>query len=80
MDEKVPSSEKKTISSLQAIGIVWEIFAAIAVPTVLAAFAGRWLDRRFETSPLFIILGLFIALAISGVIVVRKGRRIAKTM
>ncbi|MFH1078507.1 MAG: AtpZ/AtpI family protein [Patescibacteria group bacterium] len=68
--------DKKTTSAWMALGIVWEIGVAVAVPTVLAALAGRWLDTRFGTSPLFIILGLFVALGVSGILVVRKGRRI----
>jgi F0F1-type ATP synthase assembly protein I len=78
MDEHTPVS--KAPSTWTALAIVWDIGFAIAVPTVVCALGGRWLDARFGTSPLFIILGLFAALTVSGILVVRKGNRLVKQL
>jgi F0F1-type ATP synthase assembly protein I len=34
-----------------------------AIAVVLFAFAGIWLDRRFGSSPLFVLLGVFLGAA-----------------
>lgn len=78
MDQNTPP--KKDFSALQAVGIVWEILAMIAIPTVLFALGGRWLDARYGTSPWFLAIGLLLSLAVCAFIVVKKGRAIAKKM
>jgi len=78
MDEKKPA--EKAPSAWTALSLVSEIGIAIAIPTVLCALGGRWLDRQYGTSPLFLTVGLFVALAVSGVLVVRKGNRYVKTL
>ena len=75
MDQQPP---KKDLTPFAALGLVWDIGIEIAVPTVMFGLAGRWLDRRYATSPLFLILGLFLSLAIVTILIVRKGRDIAK--
>lgn len=76
---EAPAEGPKTTSAWMALGIVWDIGLAVAIPTVVSALGGRWLDTRLGTSPLFILLGLFLALAVSGVLVVRMGRKIVKS-
>lgn len=48
---------------------------AIAVPAVLAAFLGKWLDVRYGTQPLYMILLLVLAFALSSYTVAKKARR-----
>ena len=48
---------------------------SIAVPAVLAALGGKWLDTRYGTSPRLLILCLAIAFALTAYMVVRKARR-----
>jgi uncharacterized membrane protein YfcA len=64
----------------EALGIVWDLLIAIAVPVVLFALLGRWLDQKYGRSPLFTALGLVLALAIVVVIVQKKGKDIAKRL
>ncbi|MBU1348492.1 AtpZ/AtpI family protein [Patescibacteria group bacterium] len=73
---EAPETGEGKTNVWMALGIVWDIGIAVAVPTVVSALGGRWLDTRFGTSPLFLILGLFVALVVSGILVVRMGRRI----
>ncbi len=74
-DIKLP---QKGYSQWQAMEVVWDIGISIAVPVVLFTLGGRWLDKRYGTSPFFILVGLFLSLAVSTLITVRKGKEIAK--
>lgn len=46
----------------------------LAVPVLLGVFGGRWLDGKWETAPLFLIIGVFIGL-IAGVYAVVTSMR-----
>ncbi|TAL51284.1 AtpZ/AtpI family protein [Patescibacteria group bacterium] len=46
----------------------------IAVPAVLAALLGKWLDGRYGTQPRYLILLLVIAFVLSAYSVVRKAK------
>ncbi|MBI4256607.1 AtpZ/AtpI family protein [Candidatus Uhrbacteria bacterium] len=46
----------------------------IAVPAVLAALAGKWLDERYGTEPQLLILLLVVALVLTAYCVVRKAK------
>jgi F0F1-type ATP synthase assembly protein I len=57
-----------------ALRIFADFSGTIAVPAVLAALLGKWLDNRFETEPWLLIVTLAVALAATAVVVVRKAR------
>jgi F0F1-type ATP synthase assembly protein I len=71
---------KKDPSIFEAVGIVWDIVVIVAVPTILIALIGRWLDRRFGTTPLFLGIGLLLTLIVLAVVVTKKGKEIAKKL
>lgn len=48
----------------------------IALPAALFAFGGAALDKQLDTSPLFILLGLLIALTTSSIWVWRLLKRL----
>ena len=62
------------------MSFVFQVLAAVAVPTTLFALAGRWLDTRFGTSPWATAVGLVIALGVSYVLVRRLAERHLKTL
>ncbi len=70
----------KQVSQLGAVGFVWEIFMVIAIPTVGCALLGRYLDNRWNTTPYLTVVGLVLALAISGWLVYVKAKRFAQEM
>jgi F0F1-type ATP synthase assembly protein I len=84
MTEPVPSpapkqqqEEKKAeASTWAALQLAWELGYMISLPAVVFGFAGAFLDKRYGTSPLFLILGFALALLISGVSVVRKVKQV----
>lgn len=46
-----------SVSTYAGVGIQF------AIAIILFAFAGIWLDRRLGTSPLFVLLGVFLGAA-----------------
>jgi LPXTG-motif cell wall-anchored protein len=76
MNDKTP--EKQGMNPWQATGFVWEVLASIAIPTTLCALGGRWLDKRYDASPWFTVVGLVLSLAISFLLVMRKANAYAK--
>lgn len=63
---------------LFAIRIMGELVWMIAVPVVLLALLGKWLDTRWNTRPWFLILGFVLAAIISGVSVWRRAKELGK--
>ncbi|TCT26402.1 putative F0F1-ATPase subunit (Ca2+/Mg2+ transporter) [Melghiribacillus thermohalophilus] len=47
----------------RAIALTSGIVAQLSGSTIVGIFAGRWLDARLSTAPIFLIIGLFIGLA-----------------
>ena len=70
------AAERKYLSL--GLRIIGEFGAIIAVPVVLFALAGKWLDARFGTRGLFLIAGFVLAAAISAVSIARKAKKFAK--
>lgn len=71
--------EKKEASVLwQVLGLAWDLGYIIAAPLVLLALGGRLLDKRFHTSPLFLLLGIFVSLIITTIAIYRKTKNIMK--
>ncbi|OGL68588.1 hypothetical protein A3B21_00810 [Candidatus Uhrbacteria bacterium RIFCSPLOWO2_01_FULL_47_24] len=59
-----------------ALSLAWELGYTIAVPIVVFALGGRWLDRRFDTSPWLLLTGIFISIPISTAIIYIKMMKI----
>ncbi len=58
--------------------IMGELIYLIALPVVLLALLGKWLDSRFSTSPRLLILGFVFAALISGIAVYRRAKELGK--
>lgn len=56
--------------------IVGDFGVTLAAPAVAFAFLGKWLDRRYDTAPWFLITGFALAAVISGVMIWRKAKRL----
>lgn len=54
------------------LNLAWKLGYTIAVPIALLGFGGAWLDKKFATSPLFILIGIVLAIFISGIAIYRK--------
>ena len=62
--------EEKRMSIVLSLGL--ELGYIIAIPIIIFAFIGRYADRAFNTSPLFLLTGISLALAISTWLIYRK--------
>ncbi len=58
-----------------AFKIFADLTGAIAIPVVLAALLGKWLDIRYNTSPRYILLMLLLAFLCTAFLIVKKARR-----
>jgi F0F1-type ATP synthase assembly protein I len=65
--------EKKAL-----IALVFELGYTIAVPLVVLALGGRFLDRHFGTSPLFLLVGIALSLISSGLYIYKIIKKYSK--
>lgn len=47
----------------QAYALMSAILASLVGSILIGVFLGRWLDGRWGTEPIFLIIGLFVGLA-----------------
>ncbi len=55
-----------------ALGLVFELGYLIVIPLLLFGLGGRWLDRRFGTTPWLFLGGMAMAVLVTTVFLVRK--------
>jgi F0F1-type ATP synthase assembly protein I len=78
---ELPESKDEVASSnatFLGLRFAGELGYMIAVPAVLFGFGGAYLDKYIHTTPLFIILGLVVAFALSAIGVTRKVKEIVE--
>jgi len=64
---------KALFSDLRLVAeLAWSLGWIIAVPAALFGFGGAYLDKSLGTTPLFILLGLGVAVTLSGLGLYRK--------
>lgn len=61
-----------------ALGLAWEMGYTIAIPLVVLAFGGRFLDRWLGTAPWLMLAGIGVAIAISSIAITRKIRSVCR--
>ena len=77
MAEEIKSKENKDRTVfLKTLSLAWEMGYTIAGPLVVLAFLGRFLDKKYESSPIALLSGVFLAMIISVVIVFKKTKKI----
>lgn len=62
----------------KALALAWELGYTIAVPLVIFALGGRLLDQRLGTTPIFLLIGILLALIVSTLGVYKKTTSIIK--
>jgi predicted F0F1-ATPase subunit len=67
MDGKKPEKEDKNKSgwgsSLESLTLITQLGLTIAIPIVLGAMAGHWLDVKFGTEAIFSIILILLGIA-----------------
>ena len=74
--QKTPVSN----AALQALSYAWQFGYTVAVPLVVLALLGRFLDRTLHTSPWFLLAGILLSIIISSVAVVMKALSIFRSV
>jgi F0F1-type ATP synthase assembly protein I len=64
--------DKKNEKPWSAVSLAWELGYSIAVPLVGLALVGRFLDKKLESSPWFLLTGILISISISSYLIYRK--------
>lgn len=73
--EKKENNIKTKQNSLGAVSLALNLGYIIALPLVALALLGRFLDKKFSASPIFLLLAILLAIAISGALVFRKTKK-----
>lgn len=74
----MPELGKKTTDRAYyffALRIVGDFGATIAVPVVLGALIGQWLDEKYHQAPLFLVIGFVVAALLSGKLIYKKAKK-----
>ena len=57
-----PTPQEEKSGLWAALRLSWELGYAIAIPIVVLALGGRLLDKKFGTSPIFLLLGVAVSI------------------
>lgn len=66
--EKPKNKSKAQAASpvnFSALRLAGELGFTITIPLIILALAGRLVDKHYHTSPLFLLIGIFLSLIIS---------------
>lgn len=69
-------NQKESNQTWNALSLAWELGYTIAVPIVVFALLGRFLDKWLGTSPWLLLIGIFASLIASSVGVYFKAVKI----
>ncbi len=70
MDKKETKREKSAM--WLALDVAWELGYIIVIPIVIMGAGGAYADKKFGTSPLFLLIGILIAFIITSIAAYRK--------
>lgn len=65
-------NDKKNQETWSTISLAWQLGYSIAIPLIALALLGRFLDKKFETSPWLLLVGIFLSLITSTFLVYSK--------
>lgn len=76
MTQENPKKPQGLASKMQAWSLAFELGYTIAIPIVLLALAGRYLDKTFNTAPFLLLAGILLSIFISTAIIYKKVKTI----
>lgn len=56
----------------ELVKFAYDLGISICIPLLVLAGLGIWLDRKFDTKPLFMIAGLLLSLITTGISINKK--------
>ncbi|MBU1039412.1 AtpZ/AtpI family protein [Patescibacteria group bacterium] len=66
---KAPLADKSFAS---ALGLAWELGYAIALPLIILAVGGRWLDKALDSTPIFMLIGVVLSMFVTSWMIYKK--------
>ena len=60
------AKEKTSKPNLRLVSFAWDLGYMIAIPIVVFAIGGVWLDKQLDTAPWFLFAGIGLAILITG--------------
>ena len=69
-------NEDKNQSSWSAVSLAWELGYSISAPLVVLALGGRFLDKKLDTAPWLLLIGILFSIIISSYIIYKKTTKI----
>jgi F0F1-type ATP synthase assembly protein I len=76
--EKPKKTDKKLFTFATLAGMVGELGFIIAIPLLVTIVAGIWVDKKLSTTPLFMIVGILLAITVSAITIGRKIQQLNK--
>ncbi|MDO8512063.1 MAG: AtpZ/AtpI family protein [bacterium] len=76
--EKSEKNTKALFNFATLAGMVGELGFIIAVPLLVTIVAGIWVDKKLATTPLFMIVGILLAITVSTITIGRKIKQLNK--
>ncbi|MDO8499537.1 MAG: AtpZ/AtpI family protein [bacterium] len=73
--ETTPEKKSDRVYYMFALRIVGDFGATIAIPVVVLAMLGQYLDNKYSTQPIFLVAGFVIAFVFSAVSIYRKAKK-----
>jgi len=70
--------QKDDEKTWNVLGLAMELGYTIAIPIVLFGVGGAYLDKQWETSPIFLLIGVVVSIILSIFGIYRKTRNILK--
>lgn len=70
--------DKKPENSWSALSLAWELGYTIAVPLILFALGGRYLDKKLGTSPFLLLAGILFSITVTSWLVYKKTKELMK--
>lgn len=77
-DEEKNIAKDETKSTFSTVGIAWELGYMIAIPLVALTLGGRFLDKKLDTAPLLLLVGVVLSIIFSTYAIYRKMADIIK--
>lgn len=63
---------RKNGKRFSALSLAWNLGYTIAVPLVVFALAGRYLDKKLGTSPFLLLAGILLSIGLTSWLVYKK--------
>lgn len=70
------TSDKEKSIFWQTVVLTFKFGYTIALPLIALALAGRFLDKKFDSSPILFLTGIVLSLVVSSIMLLVKVKRV----